>query len=662
MELYDIKGIGKARIKSLNDAGIFTTLDFLCFYPKKYYDFSKTSYFDNDDFYKIILCKVIDEPKVVRFKALNYTQAKVIDEQGNIFNAIWYNQPYIKSTLRNECEYYLYGKNSPKKKNTFVVSLTKEKGKIEGNILPIYKKIGNFGSASIQNIINAILDNFTEKSLISAEIEQNFNLLSYKNAFFQIHSPKAEDEILEAKRRLDVEKLLPLAVKNLNQKIYGDDERINKYNNLENLYEEFKKIIPFNLTDDQNKVISDVMHDLKNSKNMNRLLQGEVGSGKTMVAFFCLYCAIKNHYQAAIIAPTEILAKQHYENLKKVFSNMGFKIACLVGSLTASEKREIYRQIKLGMIDIVVGTHAVISKDVEFKNLSLCVIDEQHRFGVSQRAKLSSKGASVDTLVMSATPIPRSMALAMYGDLSLSVITKCPFAKDIQTNIVSKNKQLDMWKYLLDCADKGSKIFVVCSKIDDDDDDSLSTKNVHEKLSGLFGKNKIGLVHGKLSKSKIEETMNEFKNGNINVLVSTTVVEVGIDIPEADIMVIMSPEKFGLATLHQLRGRVGRNGKKSYCFCLSNGLSEKSIERLNFFASHSNGFDIAEYDYKNRGAGDIYGTSQHGFSADFSINFANYDLALDIAKSKYLTDDDKQNILKIADENYARLCEDIVLN
>lgn len=664
MELSTLKGVGKAKLEQLNEAGIFSCQDLLNYFPKRYYDFANYACFNDDNFNKIILCVIVEDPKVVRFKGLNYTSVKVRDSAGTIFNAIWYNQSYIKNTLIVGEKYYLYGKNSPKKAKTFVVALTKLVSKQENNVLAEYKKIGAMGSATISSLVEQILNNFEYESVLPDDLEQKYNLLKLKNAYANVHFPKCIQDYENAKARLDLEKLVPLALKNLNQKIYAAGNRGEKYKQLNKIYDKFCSLLKFKLTTDQQNAIEDIIADLSSTKVMNRLLQGEVGSGKTIVSFFCLYVALQNGYQSALIAPTEILASQHYQNLVKTFSGTGIKIVHLHGAMSAYEKREALRLIKLGDANIVVGTHAVISANVEFKNLALAVIDEQHRFGVAQRAKLSSKGENPDILVMSATPIPRSMALAIYGDLSLSVIASCPFAKDITTNIVTKAKQPDMWRFVLEKTQNGSKAFVVCANIDEDEenDDDMSATAVYKKIINLFGKENVLLLHGKQSKEQQQKTMDKFAHGEAKVLVATTIVEVGVDIPEADVIILASPERFGLATLHQLRGRVGRNGAKSYCFCLANNLGEKSAERLKFFRDHISGFDIAEYDYNTRGAGDIYGTAQHGVKADFSINLQNYDLAMEIAKDEQLTAEVKSNILEIAEKTYSKLCNDIVLN
>ena len=663
VELINLKGIGKKRLSQLNNEGIFSIEDLINYFPKKFYNFENIEGYDEDGQNRLLLCKIVAEPKTVRFKKTSYAISKVEDSFGNIFSAVWYNQTYIKSVLHLNNEYYLYGRNSPKKTKTFVVALTRKKENIKEKYLPIYKKIGSFGSQNIANLIEQCFDYANFDSVIDGRIENEFGLFGLKKAYINVHKPTNIDDFEKSKIRIDIEKLVPLAVKNLLQKTQILLDNGKKYANLIGLYNDFAKILPFILTDEQKSVVNDIIDDLESKKTMNRLVQGEVGSGKTVVALFALYAAVKNGYQTAMIAPTEILAKQHYEKIKKLFFGQDIKIAYLSGKMSARDKRELCRQIKLGIVDIVIGTHSVISESVEFKNLGLAVIDEQHRFGVAQRAKMSAKGDNVDILLLSATPIPRTMAIVLYGDLNLSIIRNCPFKKEISTNIVPKNKQLDMWKYIKEKTKYGSRVFVVCANIGDDEEDgSLSATNVHKKLEKFFGEENVALIHGKQSKEQIEKTMERFSSGQVSVLVSTTVVEVGVDVPEADIMVIVSPDKFGLATLHQLRGRVGRSGKESYCFCLANELGFSAIERIKFFRDHDSGFDIAEYDYASRGSGDIYGTRQHGIASNFAVNLANYDLARKIAL-KVLEDAElKEKALAIAEQTYAKLCNEIVMN
>lgn len=663
MELAEIKGIGKSRLSQLNQAGIFLCEDLLNLYPKKYYDFSAVCDFAEDNLHKIILVTILDQPKVVRLKNLAITTVSVKDESGNIFTAIWYNQPFIKQALIQFEQYYLYGINSTKKRNTFMVSMMKHSKKVSTNMLAVYKKIGTIGSDTMAGFINKVLSEFNPQSLILNNIERKYGLLDLKRAYCGIHQPIDYNNYLQAKRRLDIEKLIPLAIKNLNQTVYNSAKRTFVYKNIDKIYQDFLKLLNFSLTSDQRSVISDIIGDLSSDFSMNRLLQGEVGSGKTIVSFFCLYLATQNQTQSVLIAPTEILARQHFDNLSKLFSGTNIKIAFLHGGMPAANKREVLRSIKMGQKDIIIGTHSAFSDDVFFKNLSLAIIDEQHKFGVAQRAKLSSKGNNIDVLVMSATPIPRSMALAIYGDLKLSVIYKCPFAKIINTNLVTSKKQTDMWKFISEKTAAGSRVFVVCAHIEssEDDNDSSAT-NMAKYISNLFGKDNVRLLHGKTNKKEQQKTMQDFANGVFNVLVSTTIVEVGVDVPEADIMVICNPDKFGLATLHQLRGRVGRNGKESYCFCLLSNISESAYERLKFFKDNNNGFDIAEYDYANRGAGDIFGTAQHGISGTYTINLKEYDVAKEIVQDPLFDKSNMLELLEIANKKYSQICEDIILN
>ena len=666
MELSQLKGLGNIRLAKLNNAGIFSVEDLVNYLPTKYYDFSQPGYFEEDGITKVILATCVDMPKNVHTKFINYCSAKMEDQLGRSFVAVWYNQPFMANNLCPGVQYYLFGKNSPKKRKTFVVSLCKQQDKLTSPFLAVYKKIDGFGGQPLAALIEQALHVYQPQSLLPQSLHNKYNLQPLGEAYRAVHQPASSEQFVIAKARLDVEKLLPLAAKNKFSKVYGSSMRANEYGNIQQLLNQFKALLKFTLTADQGAVIADIMADLASRHTMNRLLEGEVGSGKTMVAFFCLWLAAKCGYQAAMVAPTEILAQQHYNNITKLLSGTGLRVVHLSGSLSAAQKRELGRQIQLGMADIVVGTHAVISNGVTFKNLSIAVIDEQHRFGVAQRAKLSSKGQAIDVLVLSATPIPRSVALAIYGNLSLSVISSCPFAKKIQTNIVTAAKQPDMWKFILGKVQTGARAFVVCPRIDDDDEDgentNISATAMHKHLCNLFGKANVGLLHGKMSKDATDSIMSDFASGKFSVLVSTTIVEVGVDIPEAEIMVIASPERFGLATLHQLRGRVGRAGTQSYCFCLPGDVSPKTAERLKFFRDHSSGFDIAEYDYASRGAGDIWGTAQHGVNVTSSINMQNYPLAQKIVADESLPQEALDKMLAVAETNYAKLCNDIVLN
>lgn len=628
MELTEIKGIGEARKKSFEENGIFSCEDLINFFPFKYYDFSKTEPFADDGRVRLIKATVIENPKIVKMRGnLSFVICKMNDEIGHAFSAVWFNQSFIKSQLYLGLTVYLYGKNSPKKRNTFNVILLKQQEKIKMfGLLPVYHSISGIGQATISDLINKILQTLKIPNILPDEYLLKYNLLSLADAYKTLHNPKCFDDVIKAKKVIDIHKLLSLIASNNENKILNKTKRVNYYENITNLYHEFNKILPFSLTVDQQKAINDLIEDFDSDFSMNRLLQGDVGSGKTAVAMFGLFAAARSGYQCTIIAPTEILAKQHYQTACEFFSGYNFGIALLTSSTSAPEKKIIIQKLAAGEIKILIGTISVLSEEVCFNNLSFAVIDEQHRFGVSQRARIKRKSNGVDVLVMSATPIPRSLSLVLYGNLDISAINSRPKQANITTNIVIQSKQNDMWNYIGNKIINGSKVYVVCSKIDeeneDDDKISFSAKNMYDSLLLRFDKNDLGLIHGKLKKQAQDNVIENFRLGKIKILVSTTIVEVGVDIPDSDIMVIASPERFGLATLHQLRGRIGRNGKEAHCFCLANHLNEKSFERIKFFKEHSNGFEIAEFDLKTRGAGSMFGTNQHGKNLDFDVAFS----------------------------------------
>ncbi|MBQ8425712.1 MAG: ATP-dependent DNA helicase RecG [Clostridia bacterium] len=617
MDLKEITGIGEVRKKSLEESGIFSAEDLINYFPYKYYDFSKTEPYFDDGNVRLISATVIENPKIIKARTgLTMVTCKMNDEVGHTFNAVWYNQIYIKNNLFLGAEVYLYGKNSPSKKNTFVVMLSKHKDKLELGFLPVYRTISGIGQKILHDSINFVINKLNFSTIIPEKMLRRYNLQPLKNAYYELHNPLSEENVSSAIERIEIENLIPLIAVNEYFKATNKLLKNQKYNDTIKIKTQYEKLLPFNLTPEQNNAIYEIEKDLKSKFSMNRLLQGDVGSGKTVVAFYGAFLSACNGYQAVITAPTEILARQHYEFAKRIFENNDFCIELLTSSMTKLEKNLALENISSGKSKIIIGTHSVFSENVEFQNLSYIVIDEQHRFGVEQRNKLKQKGISPDILVMSATPIPRSMSLVIYGDLDLTTLNSRPKPQKITTNIVSNQKQNDMWNYIDNKIQNGSKVYVVCSKIDEDNDnDSVkkySAKNMFDFLKTKFNPKEIALIHGKLSKEKQNDVIEKFRKGIINVLVSTTIIEVGVDIPEADIMVIATPERFGLATLHQLRGRVGRNGNDSYCFCLADNLNEKSYERIQFFKNHSNGFEIADYDLNNRGSGSILGTNQHG--------------------------------------------------
>lgn len=618
MELKEIKGFGRARIETLENHNICSVEDLIFHFPRFYYDLDNPENFSEDGKYKLIKATVISDVKIIRIrKNFSYSCCTCIDQNNQKFNAIWYNQTYIKNAIKNYDELYLYGKNSATKKNYFVVSTYKNQNKIiaKNGLLPIYKTFKNVGQSVLSQAIKSGLEKNNIKSEFPSIIENEYFEMTLQDAITKIHYPENKDALDKAKERIDIEKIMPFIKFNQDLKNKKFSKKPQKYTDFDNIYNEICTFLPYTLTDSQQKVLTEIKNDMLSNYSMNRLIQGDVGTGKTVISMIALACAVKNGYQAFMVAPTEILAKQHYIEMKYYFDKLGLKICFLSSSSSKEDRARIQTNIKFNIPFLLVGTQACLSDDICPNILSLIVIDEQHRFGVNQRTKLLSKSVNADLIMLSATPIPRSLQLVYYGGIDVSKIEKPPKEKQIQTNIIPLNKENDMWNFVKDKIQSGSKVYVVCANIDESDDDSysgLSAKEFYKTICDKFGKDIVRLAHGKIDQENETKIFNDFKNGNAKILISTTIIEVGIDIKDADIMIIVSPEKFGLATLHQLRGRIGRAGQQAFCFCMSRNLNEISYDRLKYFKDHSSGFDIAEYDYNSRGAGSIYGTKQHG--------------------------------------------------
>ena len=646
MNIESLSGIGEKRKAVLNENGIFTCEDIIEYFPAKHLDLSHVEGFKVDGKNRLIKVTLTEEAKVIRIKGgLNYTSAKVVDSENNHFTCVWFNQPYMKSKLKAFEEYYVYGKNSPTKKNNFVVQRCISD--LSQNMLSIYKSFDGIGQQTIKSLVEQSFKNVDIKSPLD-----KFTNMPLVKAYKSIHAPLNALEIEESKTRIEEENAALLLAAINSSKGINRPQKTQNYTQISKIYNDFCNKLPFKLTFGQEKAISDINKDMQNPYTINRVIDGDVGSGKTMVAFYAMYVASFNNYNSCMIAPTEILAKQHYENAKKMFNERAVYVS---GKLTTMQRRALQEKLENVTGLMIFGTKALLEERYKIKSLALVVVDEQHRFGVSDRAKLAGKGLSVDVLSMSATPIPRTLSLILRGDADISEIRERPFANKVQTNIVRQAKEEDMWNFIQDKIEKGSKVFVVCSKIGDEEDDDLleySATNVYKRLKTWFMK--IGLLTGKVESSARDKLLESFAKGETKIIVATTIVEVGIDIPDSDIMVIATPERFGLATLHQLRGRVGRNGKESYCFCLGTNLNEKSYERLQFFAKTNDGFALADFDYENRGAGDVFGTKQHGKSSEklhISLNmfrkmqnllekiqkddFKTYNAILEKSKEKY---------------------------
>lgn len=616
MELKFVKGLSDKRIADLNGMGITSAEQLVRLFPRSYLDMRKVTPLSEavNNGYVLTKGTVINVPPYVPKKG-KFTFFKIFCEQdGETFTVIWFNQPYIKDKLKVGETYLFYGRV----RNRYSISITNpsfelidENIKLKG-IVPVYPLKGNLTQKVIRNSINDALNKVQLQTLIPYEVTKNMALADLKKAYYSVHNPESFEEVANASERIAIEEyfLLISAFKI----IKGDktQARVNRYSVSGADITEFSKRFAFEFTDGQKKAVNEIFKDLKGVTTMNRLLQGDVGSGKTAVSLCAIYAAVKSGYQAVMLAPTEVLARQNLSLIQRFLPE--YDCEFLSGSLKESQKKTVKAKIASGECKIVVGTHAVLENTVVFKNLSLCVCDEQQRFGVAQRNSLVEKGVAADVLIMSATPIPRTLSLVFYGDLDISTILDKPKMRaQINTGIVSKAKYSDMLGFVKKQIIEGRQAYFVCPKIDGDDEGSiLSVTEIYDELQKKLPDIRISLLHGRMKDAEKNDIMESFKAGNIDIIVSTTVIEVGIDVPNATIMVIMGADRFGLSQLHQLRGRVGRGDLESYCFLMSDNENEKTVNRLKTLKDNSDGFKIAECDFDERGGGDFMGTRQSG--------------------------------------------------
>ena len=628
MELTKIKGIGPSRAKSFEENDIFSCEDLVNYFPYKYYDFSKTEPYADDGNVRLIKATAIENPKLIRArKNLTFVSCKMNDEVGQTFSAVWFNQTYIKTVLYLGINIYLFGKNSPNKKNTFNVLMMKREEdiqKLKTGLLPVYHSIDGIGQSTINITIIQSLEMLQLSSIIPERILSKYNLLNLKQAYNLIHNPQKSEDIETARDRIEIENLLPVFYSNEKQKIIGKTTRKNNYKNITKIRSEFENLLPFKLTADQSKAIDDISKDFESAFSMNRLLQGDVGSGKTVVALFCAYAAARSGFQSAIIAPTEILAKQHYEIASKLFENQNVSVCILTSSTSSLERKIILQKLKMEDGLIVIGTHSLLLEEVCFKNLSMVIIDEQHRFGVAQRTSMREKGHNPDMLALSATPIPRTLSMTVYGDMDISIINEKPAGRlPIKTTKLPVERVNALLERIAPQIKNGAKVFWVCPLVEESENvDMMAAEARFKELKKHFPG--TGLCHGQMDKKERDKVMAEFadENSKMRVLVSTTVIEVGIDVPSATIMVIENAERFGLAALHQLRGRVGRGALQSYCILLyGNNVSPDGLKRLDVLCETDDGFVIAEQDLMMRGVGELLGTKQSGW---IQYHFVNY--------------------------------------
>lgn len=615
-DIQFVRGVGERRAALFNKLGVHTVSELVRFYPRNYRDLTNLK--------KIREC-VPDEVCSID-AVIDYTPVGVRVKNGktlfrteatdgeSVLHLIFFNNRYIPTLLQGGGEYILTGKLILNNGRYEMHSPLIDPILNAGRMMPIYPLTAGLTSRTVETVVaNALASYSPEYDVIPGNIRERYKLCSLSYALHNIHFPQSKTDLFIAKRRLIFEELfvLQLGMARLKKRDRGYTDAVIK----KDYTEEFLTKLPFTPTTAQSNAISDGIRDMGLHEPMNRLLQGDVGSGKTCVAAALVYTAAKNGIQSALMAPTSILATQHYNSFRSLFEGSGISVALLLGSTKPKEKREIKKKIANGEIDLVIGTHAIIQKDVSFKKLGLIITDEQHRFGVSQRMRLAAKGKNPHTLVMSATPIPRTLALIIYGDLDLSILNELPPGRQkIATYVVDSSYHERVYNFIKKHLDRGLQAYIVCPLVEDNDAlDLTSASEYAEKLKATaFNGYTAELLHGKMKQKDKDAVMADFVSGKTQLLIATTVIEVGVDVPNAVVMVIEDAERFGLSQLHQLRGRVGRGKEKSTCVLISDAKGDAAKKRLDIMRKSNDGFLIAEEDLRLRGPGDFFGEKQHG--------------------------------------------------
>ncbi len=641
-----IKGVGPSRLSTLNKLGIKTIQDLLYCFPRRHEDRSRIKKIKEirPGNFETIKAKVITFGDHMSKKGMNIFQVAVGDSTG-VIHATWFNQPYMKDKFKIGQELILYGKverynylqmNNPEYE---VLTGTEEDFVHIGRIVPVYPLTESLNQRWFRNIIKFTVDNYAGEisEILPFEIRKRNDLMILKEAVRNIHFPVSDLVLKKARQRIIFDEFLILltgiALKRASIKIdlTGCSHKLEG-----DLIGRFKTNLPFEFTKSQSKVIKEIEDDMKSLEPMNRLLQGDVGSGKTIVALCALILTVQNGYQGALMVPTEILAEQHYRNIKALVESLGVKVMILSGDLKEEERRRKRHMIEIGEADIIIGTHALIQEGVNFKKLGLAVIDEQHKFGVMQRAMLKSKSQNPDILVMTATPIPRTLALTVYGDMDVSVIDELPPGRGgVKTVFFEEKNREKAYKIAEEEIKIGRQAYVVYPIIDESEKSDLRAAiKMHKELSSRFPDLKIGLLHGRMKSKEKEAVMHDFKDQKINMLVSTIVIEVGVDISNASVMIIEHAERFGLSQLHQLRGRIGRGKHMSYCILVSQPKTDDAKQRISAMLNTQDGFKIAEFDLEIRGPGEFFGTKQHGLPELKIANIVRDRDALEAAKKE----------------------------
>ena len=662
MDLKEIKGLGPKTLEYLSNIGINSMSDLVSYYPYRHdiivLNDIRTA---NDGDHVILECIVDSVPLTRRFRANMASLTFRAVSNKKVIAIVIFNRTFLKNNIRPGSTITVIGKYD-KAKNTVIASDIKFEKIESGSIESVYHLTSGLTSKSLKKYISEALTKFDNYiDYIPDYLNEKYGFISKKEAVKKVHEPQNEEDVKLALMKLKYEELFEFMFKINYMKEINKESRSGYIRNIDpEDINDFIRTLPFELTSDQLTAVEEIYKDMTSSTRMNRMLQGDVGSGKTIVSVIAAYINHLSKGQSALMAPTEVLAYQHYETIKKILEPTNMKIDLLVGSMKKKEKDEIVEKLKTGKIDFIIGTHALISENVEYKNLSLVITDEQHRFGVNQRASLKNKGLLPDTLYMSATPIPRTFALTIYGDMDITNIkTKPAGRREIKTIIKSDKELMDVYALMKEEIDKGHQVYIVSPLIEESEVIDLTTVNEIKRNIDLYfkGSVKCGIMHGKLSKNDKDKVMSDYKDGKLNILISTTVIEVGVDVKNATLMVIYDAERFGLATLHQLRGRVGRNEFESTCVLIGN----ESCERLKVLTESNDGFYITEKDYEQRGEGDLFGVRQSG-DMEFKISNLHKDMKILLqakVDSKEFLDNNKNNNFENYKE-YAKIVNELM--
>lgn len=669
--IESLKGIGDKTREKLHKLDIFTIEDLLLFYPRDFEDRSKILNLDEIylDEKNLIKCIVAKDPELINIKGKSILKV-LFRNKSETITAVWFNQPYLKNNFQINQEFYLYGKITEKFNKLQIESpehcnVNNKQMLSIGRIVPIYNLTNGLTQNNLRKYVYQCLDVVEQfEDFFSKEFLDKYNLIDLKTAIKNIHFPTSNEMYAMARQRLVFDEIFIVHYSLFDLKMFARSETDKFMKNIDD--ENILKELGFKLTNAQNRVLDDIKRDFQSKYAMNRLIQGDVGSGKTAVALVASFIAIQNGYQVALMAPTEVLAKQHFDDIKETLKKFGVKTSYLSGSMKGKEKKESLLSIKNNESKMVIGTHAVIQDNVEFSNLGLVITDEQHRFGVKQRMKLANKGISPHTIVMTATPIPRTLALILHGDLDISIIDELPPGRqNIDTFAVNNSYKERIYAFINKEVAKGRQCYVICPLVEESEKaKGKAVVEYTEELQETHLKEiNISALHGKMKNEEKVEIMDKFLKNEINVLISTTVIEVGINVPNSTLMVIENADKFGLAQLHQLRGRVGRGKEKSFCILVSDNKSKVTKERLKAMCDTNDGFVLSEKDLELRGPGDFFGTRQHGLP-EFKIANMFKDLNTvnlckkiidDIENKKFdLTENEKKSI-KLQANLYMRI-------